>query len=155
MWCLAHRLELSIKDALSNISFDLHDELYYVYEKSPKKCKELETIISDLKECFQFDDDGVRPVRACGTRWVSHKVNAMKWILSKLGLTWHTLRPSSKTQGVSPKWVDVLDVVYSPTFSHPVLCSPSRCRRMTWTFLEHLPACLELSRRQTNSVLSL
>ena len=43
MWCLAHRLKLSIKDALSNTTFDLVDEmllrLYYVYEKSPKKCK--------------------------------------------------------------------------------------------------------------------
>ena len=52
MWCLAHRLKLSIKDALSNTTFDLVNEmllrLYYVYEKSPKKCKELETIISDF-----------------------------------------------------------------------------------------------------------
>ena len=104
MWCLAHRLELSIKDALRNTNFDLVDEmllrLYYVYEKSPKKCKELETIISDLKECFEFDDEGVRPVRACGIRWVSHKVSAMKRILSKfgaLGLTRHTLQHSLKT----------------------------------------------------------
>ena len=27
MWCLAHRLELSIKDALSNTTFDLVDEM--------------------------------------------------------------------------------------------------------------------------------
>ena len=40
-WCLAHRLELAIKDALKGSSFDLIDEmilrLYYIYEKSPQK----------------------------------------------------------------------------------------------------------------------
>ena len=40
MWCLAHRLELAIKDALKATAFTLIDEmllqLYYVYDKSPK-----------------------------------------------------------------------------------------------------------------------
>ena len=42
MWCLAHRLELAIKNALKSTSFDHIDDmlfcLYYIYEKSPKKC---------------------------------------------------------------------------------------------------------------------
>ena len=46
MWCLAHRKELALKDALKGTAFDLIDEmfirLYYVYEKLPKKCRELE-----------------------------------------------------------------------------------------------------------------
>ena len=46
MWCLAHRLELAIKDALKVSYFDMIDEmlfrLYLLYEKSPKKCQELE-----------------------------------------------------------------------------------------------------------------
>ena len=41
MWCIAHRLELAIKDALKSTAFGLIDELllrlYYLYEKSPKK----------------------------------------------------------------------------------------------------------------------
>ncbi len=41
MWCLAHQMELAIKDALTNTSFcDIDDmlmRLYYLYEKSPKK----------------------------------------------------------------------------------------------------------------------
>ncbi|CAB3993296.1 zinc finger 862-like [Paramuricea clavata] len=89
MWCLAHRLELAIKDALRGTFFDSIDEmllrLYYVYEKSPKKCIELESLCADLKECLEFDEDGIRPVRASGTRWVSHKVKAMKRVLSKYG----------------------------------------------------------------------
>ena len=40
MWCLAHRQELALKDALKGTVFDLIDEmlvcLYYVYKKSPK-----------------------------------------------------------------------------------------------------------------------
>jgi len=44
-WCLVHRLELSGKDALKDTFFREIDELllqvYYVYEKSPKKCHEL------------------------------------------------------------------------------------------------------------------
>ena len=41
-WCFAHRLELALKDALSKTYFTTVDELlfriYYLYEKSPKKC---------------------------------------------------------------------------------------------------------------------
>ena len=65
MWCLAHRLELSVKDVLRGTFFDQINEmllcLYYVYEKSPKKI-ELEDIIGELKECVEFDDEGIRPV---------------------------------------------------------------------------------------------
>ena len=53
MWCLAHRLELAIKDALHGTWFDMLDEmllcLYYIYYKSPKKYSELENIVTDLK----------------------------------------------------------------------------------------------------------
>ena len=44
-WCLAHRLELSLKDALgATLSSSIDDMLmrvYYLYEKSPKKCRDL------------------------------------------------------------------------------------------------------------------
>ena len=47
-WCLAHRLELAIKDALKNTYFSIIDDLllrlYFLYEDSPKKCRELEDI---------------------------------------------------------------------------------------------------------------
>ena len=67
MQCMAHRLEL---DALKGTFFAAIDEmllrLYYLYEKSPKRCRELEDIITDLKECMYFDGAGVKPVRASG-----------------------------------------------------------------------------------------
>ena len=42
-WCLAHRLELAIKDALKGTLFDSVDEmllrLYYIYEKVPRSAE--------------------------------------------------------------------------------------------------------------------
>ena len=88
-WCLAHHVELAVKDALKGTSFDLIDDmllrLYYIYEKSPKKCRAMEEIIKDLKQFLQFDDAGIKPLRACCSRWVSHKLSAMKRVLSKFG----------------------------------------------------------------------
>ena len=59
-WCLAHRLhrlELSLKDALKHTFFSKIDEmlmhLYYFYEKSPKKCRNLDEIATDLKLCLE------------------------------------------------------------------------------------------------------
>ena len=41
-WCLTHWLVLSLKDALSNTLFSSTGNiLYYIYNKSPKKCREL------------------------------------------------------------------------------------------------------------------
>ena len=41
VWCVAHHLELALKDALQGTIFDDVDEvllcLYYLYENSPKK----------------------------------------------------------------------------------------------------------------------
>ena len=121
MWCLAHRLELSVKDALKGTSFLLIDEmllrLHYIYEKSPKKCRELEDVIRELKQCVEFYDAGVRPVRASGLRWVTHKLSAMKRVLSKFGAyTSHLTALSegssvksadrAKLRGYLSKWVD-------------------------------------------------
>ena len=86
-WCLAHRIELAIKDALTGTAFDTIDEmllrLYYLYEKSPKKSRELEKIVNNLKQCFQFDDGGVRPIS--GSRWICHKLNVLRRVLSRYG----------------------------------------------------------------------
>ena len=131
MWCLAHRLELAIKDALSGTVFDSIDEmllcLYYLYEKSPKKCIELKSLCADLKECLEFDEDGIRPVRACGTRWVSHKVKAMKRVLSRYGAyTAHLTSLSedksvkaadrAKLKGYLKKWVNAKYVLGCAAF---------------------------------------
>ena len=89
MWCLAHQMELAIKDALTGTAFDVLDKmllrLYYLYEKSPKKYRELEEIVSDVKQCLQFDDGGNKPVRTSGSRWITHKLSALRRVLSRYG----------------------------------------------------------------------
>jgi len=92
-WCLSHRLELAIKDALKSTYFDSVDELllrlYYLYEKSPKKLRQLEEVVASLKECLDPSElphkGGQRPLRACGTRFVAHKVSALERIIDRYG----------------------------------------------------------------------
>ena len=92
-WCLAHRLELALKNALSATSFPAVDEmllrLYYLYEKSPKKCAQLNEVVQELRKCLDDCDTpesrGNRPIRACGTRFVAHKVAALGRIIDKYG----------------------------------------------------------------------
>ncbi len=79
MGCLAHRLELAVKDAFNNTAFN------HMYDKSPKKCCQLLDIINDLMECLAFNDFGTRPVRASVFHWIAHTWNAMKPILSNYG----------------------------------------------------------------------
>lgn len=101
--------------------FDLIDDmllkLYFIYEKSPKKCRELEEIISDLGEFVSFTDKGIKPLRASGSRWISHKLSAMQRITSKYGAyTSHLVALSqdysvrstdrSKLHGYCKQWVD-------------------------------------------------
>lgn len=92
-WCLAHRLELSLKDALNSTFFatidDLLLQLYLMYNKSPKKCAQLEDIVAELKSCLEPDDiptqGGDRPLRASGTRFVAHKVSALGRLVDRHG----------------------------------------------------------------------
>ena len=91
VWCMAHRLELALKDALVGTYFaDKVDNMllriYYLYYESPKKLRELRDIYDLMRETTEFDSDGVRPYRACGTRWIAHKLKAMERIFDKFGL---------------------------------------------------------------------
>ena len=115
MWCLAHRMELAVKDALHGTVFAEIDEmvllLYYMYEKSPKKCRQLEDVIIELKQCIEFDGGGVRPVRASGSRWISHKLNAMKRIVAKFGAYTNHLALMSTDTTVKPAlWQSFKDI---------------------------------------------
>ena len=92
-WCYAHHLELACKDAFSSHLFKDFDEmllrLYYLYEKSPKKCRELSDLMDDLKEVFEFPEEGGNlPVRAHGSRtrekhyrglWTDMELTSSTW----------------------------------------------------------------------------
>ena len=81
-WCYGHRLELACKDAFSSRLFHDIDEmllrLYYLYEKSPRKCRELSDLVNDLKEVFEFPEGGNVPLRAHGSRWITYKRKALQ-----------------------------------------------------------------------------
>lgn len=110
VWCLAHRLELSLSDSLKNTYFASIDEmllrLYYLYEKSPKKCHQLEDIVTELKTCLDSDDfshkRGTRPLRACGTRFVAHKVAALSRVIERFGAYLNHLCSLTEDSSVKP-----------------------------------------------------
>ena len=89
MWCLAHRLELGIKDALSNwiepVEVNLQ-YMYYMHEKSSKKTGELKELFSILNEVYVFESQEVKPHRATGTCWIAHKLILLKNYIDKFGL---------------------------------------------------------------------
>lgn len=91
-WCLAH---CSLKDALKSSFFTAIDELllqiYHIYENSPKKCRELEVVVEELKACLQPSDHelptsgGTQPLRVCGTRFIAHKVGILGRLIDRFG----------------------------------------------------------------------
>ena len=52
--------------------------LYYLYEKSPKKSCDLSDFVGDLKEVYKLPEGGNLPVRASGSRWITHKQKALQ-----------------------------------------------------------------------------
>jgi hypothetical protein len=60
-----------------------------LYEKAPKKCVELDEVVSALRECLEPTDlpmeGGNRPLRACGTRFITHKIVALGRFIDRLG----------------------------------------------------------------------
>ena len=93
VWCFAHHLELAIKDAPKNTFFSTTNErmlrLYYIYRKAPKKCRELEDLIAELSECLDTSEfptsGGSRPIRACGTCFITNNVAALNRIIDRFG----------------------------------------------------------------------
>ena len=90
IWCLSHWLELAIKQSLEDTKFKAIDEMllqiYLLNEKSPRKMSQLSDLHLELKDLYQFEQGGVKPLRNCGTRWIAHKTNAMRLLIDKIGL---------------------------------------------------------------------
>ena len=93
---------------------DMLMRVYYLYEKSPKKC------VEKLKQCLENVNKparGNRPLQACGTRFVAHKVAALGCLIDWYGvylahLTALTEDPQLKSvdkeklRGYICKWCD-------------------------------------------------
>ena len=99
IWCIAHRLELALSDTLSTSEFaDVNEMLlrmYYLYKKAPKKLNQLREMHGIYKQTLDFEIGDCKPKKANGTRWISHKLEAVKMCLDKWSLyieqnTWST-----------------------------------------------------------------
>jgi hypothetical protein len=92
--CLAHRLELSFKDAVKNNKqyekvMTLLLGLYYLYKNSPK-------LKNGLKRTFQiFEMNQVLPTRVGGTRWLPHLHKAMNIFFKSYKVLRHHLENAS------------------------------------------------------------
>ena len=80
MWCVAHRLELALKDSFKETFFSSIDDMllkmFYLYEKSQKKFRLLQDAYDNLKSEIDFQSKKLKPVKACGSRWIGHKHEA-------------------------------------------------------------------------------
>ena len=88
-WCMNHRLELAIKDAIQNDMEEVETalrDLYYIYQNSGKRLRELRSLHEILKEMYSFENRQVKPSKSSGTRWIDHKLRAMKAFIDKRGL---------------------------------------------------------------------
>ena len=69
-WCVAHFLELALKDSLGKTAFLEVDELilcmYYLYKKSPKKLQQLKELVNVCQETYEFKAGGVCRKKASG-----------------------------------------------------------------------------------------
>ena len=54
-----------------------------MYQKGPKKLREIRELHDINKEAMVFDKAGIKPLEASGTRWISHKYHTMKMCLNK------------------------------------------------------------------------
>ena len=90
IWCLSRRLELAIKESLEDTKFKAIDEMllqiYLLYENSQKKLSQLSDLHLELKDSYEFEQGGVKPLRSCGTMWIAHKTNPMRLLIDKFGL---------------------------------------------------------------------
>ena len=78
-----------MRGTFSDTVDDMLLRVYYLYEKSPKQCRELDEIVASLKQCIDQSDlpgIGNRLLRACGTRFVCHKVTDLNRIIDRYGV---------------------------------------------------------------------
>ena len=111
-WCYAHRLELACKNGLVSDLFKNIEEMllrvYYLYEKSPKKAQELVSVVTELREVFEFLSGGNIPVRSQGSRWITHKRKALQRIIDRYGAYMCHLTALSEDSSLKSEDLDIV-----------------------------------------------
>ena len=77
--------------------------IYYLYQKAPKKLRQLRDLRETFKGTMDYLEGGCKPKKASGTRWIAHKLNAMKMILDKWGLNMVHLEHLSQDKSIKAK----------------------------------------------------
>ena len=99
--CFNHRFVLGVKDTFKGTFFEEIDtmllKLYYLYEKSAKRTRELKA----YREIY--DKVITKPCKSSGTRWIVHKVNAMEIILQNYRIFTTHLESLSQTDSQALK----------------------------------------------------
>jgi hypothetical protein len=115
--CIVHRLELSVKDSVKVVQKQMYDKsmtlligLYYLYKRSSKQKKHLETTFEILNMRHVF------PTRVGGTRWVPHTIKAIdSFFRSYQAIVTHLDNASHsvpKAEGLSKLAHDVNIILY-------------------------------------------
>ena len=89
VWCMSHRIELALKDSLDDAIQPTKKSLtalFYCYEKSSKKLRELRKLHKVLSELYEFEDGRVNPSKCSGTRWIAHVLRSMSGLIDKFRL---------------------------------------------------------------------
>ena len=71
VWCFSHRLELALKDALSDFTSPVDESLmhlYYLYQKFSKKLRELRFLYQTIKSNFEMYREGMKSLKVTWTR---------------------------------------------------------------------------------------
>ena len=61
-------------------------DLFYTYQNSGKRLRELRVLHEILKDVYEFENEEVKPTKSTGTRWIDHKLRAMRLFIDKRGL---------------------------------------------------------------------
>ena len=61
-------------------------QIFYMCQKGPKKLREIRECHDIYKEAMIFGIARMKPPKASGTPWISHKYHAMKMFLNKCGI---------------------------------------------------------------------
>ena len=77
----------SLKQEFDPVSEALKN-MCYLYEKLGKKLRELKYLCLLLKDEYEMYGASIIPQRALGTRWIDHKMNAVRQVIDKL-LYWN------------------------------------------------------------------
>ena len=105
IWCFSHRLELALKHALKEFNEPVDTSLihlFYLHKKSSKTHRELENLYHLQEGESEMYSAGVRPLKATGTRWIDHKIAAMRRVIENSVYT-HNICSIPSMQQRNPK----------------------------------------------------